>query len=99
MRSAADGRYYLDVEWTRYGVAAEIHGLPHHGVVQWSKDLVRSNEVVIEGPKLLFFTSYVIRHESTLVIDQLARALRAGGWPGVVRPHASRLEHWRRNRK
>lgn len=93
-----DGRYYLDVEWTQYGVAAEIHGLPHHGVVQWSMDLVRANEIVIDGPRLLIFTSYVIRREPDTVLDQLVRALRAGGWQGVPRPVVSRSERWRRHR-
>ncbi|RYI97426.1 MAG: hypothetical protein EON52_28420 [Actinomycetales bacterium] len=77
-----DGRYYLDVEWEAYGVAAEVHGLPHHGIVQWSADLVRANEIIIDGPRLLIFTSYVIRHEAELVLDQIVRALRAGGWMG-----------------
>ncbi|MEG9226908.1 hypothetical protein [Aeromicrobium sp. Sec7.5] len=84
-----DGRYFLDVEWGPYGVAAEVHGLPHHGVVQWSMDLVRANEIVIDGPRLLIFTSYVIRHETETVLDQLVRALRAGGWRGVPRPGAA----------
>ncbi len=83
---APNGRYYLDVEWEELGVAVEIHGLPHHGVVQWSQDLVRANEVVIAGPRLLVFTSYVVRHEPGVVLDQLVRALRSGGWHGVVKP-------------
>lgn len=80
------GRYFLDLDWEPWGVAAEVHGLPHHGVAQWSQDLVRANEIVIGGPRLLLFTSYVIRHEREQVLDQLVRALRAGGWTGHVRP-------------
>lgn len=95
---AKDGRYYLDVEWAQYGVAAEIHGLPHHGIVQWSQDLVRGNEIVIDGPRLLIFTSYVIRREPETVLDQLVRALRAGGWQGIPRPVVARSERWRRTR-
>ena len=93
-----DGRYYLDAEWPELGVAVEIHGLPHHGVVQWSHDLFRSNEIVIDGPRLLVFTSYVVRHEPAVVLDQLVRALRSGGWTGSVRPVPvlSRRERWRR---
>ena len=92
-----DGRYYLDAECPEFGVAVEIHGLPHHGVVQWSHDLFRSNEIVIDGPRLLVFTSYVVRHEPAVVLDQLVRALRSGGWTGHVRPAAvlSRHERWR----
>ncbi|MFT4189447.1 MAG: hypothetical protein QM621_12800 [Aeromicrobium sp.] len=93
-----EGRYFLDVDWEAYGVAVEVHGLPHHGVASWSDDLVRANEVVIGGPRLLVFTSYVIRHEPRLVLDQLVRALRSGGWTGQARPAAilSRSERWRR---
>ncbi len=89
-----DGRYYLDVEWAEHGVAVEVHGLPHHGIVQWSADLVRANEIVIDGPRLLIFTSYVIRHEPGLVLDQLVRALRSGGWTGTPRPVATRPSRW-----
>lgn len=85
-----NGRYHLDVEWEELGVAVEVHGLPHHGVVQWSQDLIRANEVVIAGPRLLVFTSYVVRHEPGVVLDQFVRALRAAGWTGVVKPIARR---------
>lgn len=84
---AADGTYYLDAAWDEYGVAVEIHGLPHHGIVSWSDDLVRANEIVITGPRLLIFTSYTIRHEPEVVVDQLVRALRSGGWLGTPRPY------------
>ncbi|MEH3032743.1 MAG: hypothetical protein PGN07_01560 [Aeromicrobium erythreum] len=93
-----DGRYYLDVDWDEFGVAVEVHGLPHHGVAQWSADLVRANEVVIAGPRLLLFTSYVIRHEPGVVLDQLVRALRAGGWRGIVRPVSPRTARRPRSR-
>lgn len=93
-----DGRYHLDVDWTGYGVAAEIHGLPHHGVAQWSQDLVRANEIVIDGSRLLLFTSYVIRHEQEVVVDQLVRALRSGGWAGTVRALPPRRSRFARTR-
>lgn len=79
-------RYHLDLDWETFGVAAEVHGLPHHDVGRWSQDLHRSNEVVIAGPRLLVFTSYAIRHQQPVVLDQLARALRAGGWTGTLKP-------------
>ena len=83
---APDGTYFLDADWLGFGVAVEIHGLPHHGIVSWSEDLVRANEVVIDGRRLLIFTSYVVRREQATVVDQLARALRAGGWSGHPKP-------------
>lgn len=68
-----NGRYHLDVEWKQYGIAVEIHGIPHQRIRQWDADLLRGNEVVIAGRKLIFFTSYAIRHEQEVVIDQLSR--------------------------
>jgi len=68
-----NGRYYLDVEWKQYALAVEIHGIPHQHIRQWDADVLRGNEVVIAGRKLIFFTSYAIRHEQEVVIDQLSR--------------------------
>ncbi|NRQ50302.1 hypothetical protein [Aeromicrobium stalagmiti] len=77
------GRYYLDAAWQQWDVAAEVHGLPHIEVKQWSADVLRANEVVISGPRLVVFTSYAIRHQQTLVADQLDRLLRSAGWNGT----------------
>ncbi len=77
-----DGRYYLDVEWRAYGTACEIHGIPHLRVSQWEADLERINEITIEGPRVLVFSSYAIRRMSDRVADQLIRMLRRGGWRG-----------------
>ena len=42
-------------------------------VPQWDADFIRQNEIVIAGPGLLVFTSYVVRHLKPLVSDQLTR--------------------------
>lgn len=73
-----DGRYYLDVWWEQFNLAVEIHGLPHLAVDQWSDDLHRTNELVIDGRRVLVFSSYAVRHEVELVIDQVRRAIAAG---------------------
>lgn len=75
-----DGRYYLDVEWTQYGVAVEIHGIPHLAVEQWDSDLDRANEVVIGDKRLLVFSSFGVRHRADRVGNQLVRMLIAAGW-------------------
>ncbi|WP_370616051.1 hypothetical protein [Mumia sp. Pv 4-285] len=77
-----DGRYYLDVAWDEYGLAIEIHGIPHMRVAQWDADLMRANEIVIGGPKLLIFSSYAIRRERAAVADQLVRLFVNAGWRG-----------------
>ncbi|MDQ3155877.1 MAG: hypothetical protein M3Q98_04010 [Actinomycetota bacterium] len=74
------GRYYLDVEWEDYGVAVEIHGIPHLAVAQWDADLERSNEVIIGQRRLLAFSSFGIRHRADRVGDQLIRMLISSGW-------------------
>jgi hypothetical protein len=76
----SDGCYYLDRRWTAFGVGVEIQGLPHMAVSQWDADLDRQNEIVILGPRLLFFTSYAVRHLAARVGNQLERALIRGGW-------------------
>ncbi|MDQ3155852.1 MAG: hypothetical protein M3Q98_03885 [Actinomycetota bacterium] len=72
-----DGRYYLDVEWSDHGIAVEIHGIPHLEVSNWDADVIRANEIVIGGRRLLAFTSYAIRHEPELVADQLVRLFKS----------------------
>lgn len=77
-----DGRYYLDAAWEQWNVAVEIHGVPHIDVSQWTEDIVRANEVVIAGPRLVAFTSFATRHQKAAVADQLTRLLRSAGWDG-----------------
>ncbi|WP_146826172.1 hypothetical protein [Aeromicrobium flavum] len=69
-----EGRYYLDVWLPQLNLAIEIHGIPHLSVQQWSDDLHRANEIVIDGRRTLAFSSFAIRHERQVVIDQLRRA-------------------------
>jgi len=76
-----NGRYFLDVT-SALGFSVEVHGIPHLGVAHWDADLVRANEIVIGGERLLAFSSYAIRHEPTAVADQLVRMARSLGWPG-----------------
>lgn len=82
IRRRVDGKYFLDVEWRKFGTAVEIHGIPHIHVLHWEHDLERANEIAIEGSHLLIFSSYAIRRHADRVADQLARMLRCGGWRG-----------------
>jgi hypothetical protein len=77
-----DGRAFLDRSWDEYGVAVEVHGVPHLRVRRWDADCIRQNEIVIAGPRLLVFTSYAVRHQAQVVADQTSRLLRRGGWTG-----------------
>lgn len=69
----SDGRYYLDVWWEQFNLACEVHGIPHMEVERWDGDLLRLNEVVIDGRRTLVFSSYAIRRQRKVVKDQLRR--------------------------
>ncbi len=77
-----DGRYFLDNDWPEFGVRAEIHGIPHYEIQDWDNDLLRQNDISIEGGGLLLFSSYATRHLPDQVGDQLVRMLRRRGWSG-----------------
>lgn len=68
------GRYFLDVWVPQFNLAVEVHGTQHVAIGQWTSDLHRANEVVIDGRRTLAFSSFAIRHERAVVIDQLRRA-------------------------
>ena len=67
------GRYYLDIHVPELGLSLEVHGIPHMAVRRWDHDLLRANEIVIRGDRLMAFSSYAVRHERAEVIDQLRR--------------------------
>lgn len=75
-----DGRYYLDASWDEWDIAVEVHGVGHLEAEKWSADLTRSNELVIDGRRLLSFSSFSIRHEQDAVRDQLLRLFGSLGW-------------------
>lgn len=76
---STDGRYYLDADWERFDLSAEIHGIPHLEVRNWDADLDRHNELTIDGRRLLQFASYAVRHLPARVGDQIERGLVRGG--------------------
>lgn len=74
------GRYYLDVDWDDYALAAEIDGMPHMDVRNWDADLDRMNEIAIDQRTILRFTSFAVRYRQSAVGDTLERALTSRGW-------------------
>lgn len=69
--------------WEGWDVAVEIHGAGHLEAEKWSVDLTRSNEIVIDGRRLLAFSSFSVRHEKGSVSDQLLRLFTSLGWTEV----------------
>lgn len=72
-----DGRYYLDAEWRRKRLAAEVHGIQHMELLSWDADLDRMGEVVAQGRRVIQFTSYAVRHQARRVGMLLRRAYEA----------------------
>ena len=77
-----DGRYYLDIEWSEYRIRVEIHGIPHSYVQNWDNDLLRQNDITIQGGGLLIVSSYAIRHIAQVVDRQLLAMFQSRGWTG-----------------
>lgn len=80
-RKRPDGRAYLDCRWDRYRLHAEIDGLAHRLVGQWVADLDRANELEIaEDGRRLRIVGFLLFEQEAHVLDQVRRALIAGGW-------------------
>jgi hypothetical protein len=82
LRRGPDGVYHLDAEWSSYGVVAEIEGLHHLQADQALADASRQNELTISEDRVLRIPVIGLRVSPEHYLSQLARLLRAGGWPG-----------------
>lgn len=80
-----DGRYYLDNDWPDFGVRVEIHGIPHSEIRNWDSDLLRQNDLSIQGGGLLVFSSYAVRHVQDRVESQLVRMFTSRGYCQFLR--------------
>ncbi|MEI2764512.1 MAG: hypothetical protein V9F82_02295 [Dermatophilaceae bacterium] len=79
------GRVYLDVEWTTHGVVVEIDGGHHLAGLNPLDDALRSNELVLDGRRVLRLPVLGLRLEPAAFMAQVARALRL---PVAVMPNA-----------
>jgi very-short-patch-repair endonuclease len=59
---------------------AEIDGAHHRSAQQWEADVLRQDELMIGGDRVLRLLSWWVRDRQLLVADLLRRALIAGGW-------------------
>ncbi|TCC18045.1 hypothetical protein [Kribbella speibonae] len=82
LRSGPDGVFHLDAEWSPYGVIAEIEGVHHLEAAQALADASRQNELTIGNSHVLRIPVIALRISPDHYLTQLARLLRAGGWPG-----------------
>ena len=80
VRQRPDGRYYLDAAWDGYGLVVEVDGSHHREASQWEADVLRQDELMIGGDRMLRLLSWWVRERPELVVDLLRRALTAAGW-------------------
>ncbi|WP_433831598.1 hypothetical protein ACQP2E_13930 [Actinoplanes sp. CA-015351] len=71
---------YLDAYWSRWRLHVEVDGSHHIEARQWAEDMVRQNQVWIEGDRILRFPASLIRSRPDVVVGQLWAALEAAGW-------------------
>ncbi|WP_298748472.1 hypothetical protein [uncultured Serinicoccus sp.] len=78
------GRVYLDLFWDDYGVHGEIQGAHHQWGLHGVDDAVRGNALAISQRDLVSLQIPVLgwRLDPTIFLDQIASALRRGGWAG-----------------
>ena len=76
------GTFHLDAEWPSYGVVVEIDGVHHLEPAQVLADSLRQNELTIGDSRVLRIPVIGLRTTPGPYLTQIARLLRAGGWPG-----------------
>jgi very-short-patch-repair endonuclease len=76
LRKDASGRNrYLDAYWKEQKLHVEVDGAHHMEVRHWTADMLRQNEVWLEGDRVLRFPAHLIKTRPELVIEQIRKAL------------------------
>lgn len=70
-----DGRYYLDLWWKLARLVVEIDGSLHLLAATYWEDMLRQNEIGLDGNLVLRYPSFVIRERPRLFSGQVAEAL------------------------
>jgi very-short-patch-repair endonuclease len=81
-RRGPHGTFYLDTEWSRYGVVVEIEGVHHLWAEHAIADASRQNEITLQNSKVLRIPVVGLRLSPDHYLDQLRRLLRTAGWSG-----------------
>lgn len=75
-RTDAGGRIrYLDAYWRASKLHVEIDGAHHVEARHWGVDMLRQNEVWLDGDRVLRFPAFVLRATPGKVVQQLRKAL------------------------
>ncbi len=85
-RSSPEGRRFLDVEWTAFGVVLEVQGAGHGRLLNVLSDDVRLMDLACEPGAAVSVSVLSLRVDPEPLFRSLARLLAARGWRGPFRP-------------
>lgn len=91
VRRTASGTVIFDVAWERFRVIVEIDGVHHLQVGQTLSDALKQNTAALDGATVLRIPNWALRADPEPFLDQVERALIAGGWTPPLRPADCRL--------
>lgn len=74
MRQRPGGRFYLDARWPAARLTVEIDGAGHRDPATWSTDLRRQNQLVLDGDRVLRFSSATVRNDPDTVVTEIRAA-------------------------
>jgi len=85
VRKHANGRYYLDICWEKWGVVVEVDGIHHTWAGQEVSDALRQNDVTLQKAVVLRLPVLGLRIAPDEFFAQIEQALRQAGCPlGVL---------------
>jgi very-short-patch-repair endonuclease len=77
-RLDAAGRLrFIDAYWAAQRLQVEIDGAHHMEVRHWATDMLRQNQIWIEGDRILRFPAWLLRAQPSAVATQIRSALSA----------------------
>lgn len=74
------GRIYLDVRFTGYGVIVEVNGVQHYEAIATMADALRRNEHAVSDRTALEIPAVALILDPEPFLDQVEEALRRRGW-------------------
>jgi len=75
-RTDAEGRTrFIDAYWPRWRLQVEVDGAHHMEVRHWAADMLRQNQLWLDGERILRFPAWLVRSDPAAVAAQLRTAL------------------------
>ena len=81
-RADADGRIrFIDAYWPQWRLQVEVDGAHHMDVQHWAADMLRQNQIWLDGDRILRFPAWLVRSDPATVATQLRAALNPAVLP------------------